>query len=399
MLSAKRRRLHFYWLMSRAVILATASICLSTPSRCAEQKPTMADVVQPYIDQHQIAGAVSIVANKDGIMDAEAFGYADISRNKPMKPDSLFWIASMSKPITATSVMMLVDDGKIGLDDPVSKYIPEFQPQMESVSQSDHRVHLGSPTRRITVRHVLSHMSGLYFNSAVERPVLDAYPLAVRVESYGKSLLQFEPGTDFSYSNAGINTAGRIVELVSGMPFEDFLKRRLFDPLGMKDTTFKPTSEQIGRLASSYTPSSSKEGELDEIPLSKLHYPSYQISRQFPIPAGGLFSTASDMSLFCRMFLNRGVLNGKRLLSESAIREMSRNQLPGGVAQRNALPYGYGLGWFAEAGNTIGHAGAYATDMHVNLERGLATVWMVQIVGGPGAQSGEAFHKAAMSRF
>jgi CubicO group peptidase (beta-lactamase class C family) len=140
---------HICRLLCCGIVLAITGICLPTISMAGAQKPTMADVVQPYIDHHQIAGAVSVVANKEGVIDVESFGYANIARKKPMNPDALFWIASMSKPITATAVMMLVDDGKIGLDDPVSKYIPEFQPQIESVGPSDHRVHLGPPTGKL----------------------------------------------------------------------------------------------------------------------------------------------------------------------------------------------------------------------------------------------------------
>jgi CubicO group peptidase (beta-lactamase class C family) len=315
-----------------------------------------------------------------------------------MKADTLFWIASMSKPITAVAVMMLVDAGKISLDDPVQKYLPDFAPQIEVVSTKGDRVSLKPPARPISLRHVLSHMSGLDFNTAIERPVLDAFPLSVRVKSYGLSQLQFEPGSDFSYSNAGINTAARVVEVVSGMPFEAYLQRHLFNPLGMKDSTFYPSAAQIARLATSYM-FADGDGGLEEIPLSQLHAPTYQISRQFVIPAGGLFSTAADIGIFCRMLLNGGVLDGKRYLSESAIHEMVRNQLPDAIARRNGWEQGYGLGWAPGAGGSFGHSGAYATNMSVDPVHGLATIWMVQIAGGAGAASGQAFNKAAIARF
>src|SRR6187431_3084199 len=152
--------------------------------------------------------------------------------------DAMFWIASMSKAITAAGLMVLVDEGKVALDDPVEKYLPEFKGQMVVAEKNDAHMLLRKPAHPITVREVLSHMSGLPFSAAIEKPTLDGLPLAAAVRSYAMSPLQTEPGTAYQYSNAGINTAARIIEVVSGMKYEDFMQQRLFDPLGMKDTTF-----------------------------------------------------------------------------------------------------------------------------------------------------------------
>jgi len=265
--------------------------------------------LQPFIEKHELAGAVALVADKNKVLSVEAVGFADVNAGRRMEANDLFWIASQSKPITAVAVMMLVDEGKIALDDPVEKYLPEFRGQMVVVEKDADHVLLRKPIHPITIREVLSHMSGLPFKSAIEEPTLDGLPLPAAVRSYAMTPLQTEPGTHYQYSNAGINTAARVLEVVAGMKFEDFLDQRLFQPLGMKDTTFWPNAEQDRRLAKSYRPDADKKN-LQEFPISQLIYPLSDRTRRFPMPAGGLFSTAQDTALFCRMLLNRGELDG-----------------------------------------------------------------------------------------
>src|SRR5262249_27169955 len=161
-----------------------------------------------------------------------------------------------------------------------------------AVEQDKEHVLLRRPKQAITVRHILSHTSGMPFRSAMEQPTLDGLFLRDAVKSYAMTPLQFEPGSKWQYSNAGINTAGRLIEVASGMSYEEFLDKRLFGPLGMKDTTFWPSEEQLGRLAKAYKPSADKTG-LAETTIGQLHYPLSDRKRQ-PMPAGGLFSTAAD---------------------------------------------------------------------------------------------------------
>src|SRR6202790_595357 len=187
-----------------------------------------------------------------------------------MRADSLFWIASMSKPITATALMILVDEGKVNVDDPVQKYLPAFQGQWLAVEQDKEHVLLKHPPHPITVKNILTHTSGLPATSAMEKPTLDLLPLRDAVLSYAMTPLLFEPDGKYQYANAGINTAGRIIEVVSGMPYEAFMQQRLFDPLGMKDTTFWPDVDQVKQLAKSYKPN--KEGnDLEETTVTQLH--------------------------------------------------------------------------------------------------------------------------------
>ena len=356
-------------------------------------EPKIAPVLQPFVDSHSLAGAVTLVADKDKVLNLEAVGFEDIAAKKPMKTDSVFWIASMSKPITGAALMLLVDEGKVNVDDPVEKYLPEFRGQMVAVSQDDGVKVLKPPKHPITVKNVLSHTSGLPFASSVEKPTLDRLPLREAVLSYAHTPLNSEPDTKYQYSNAGINTAGRIIEVVSGMSYEQFLDERLFKPLGMKDTTFWPNEEQVSRLAKSYRPNA-KKNDLEEFPISQLQYPLSDRSKRYPMPAGGYFSTAADMGRFCQMLLNGGTLDGRRYLSEAAVKQMTSKQTG------DALKDGYGFG-FSVGGTTFGHGGAHATNMTVDTQRGLVTIWMVQHGGylGDGGNAQGAFNKAAIEAF
>ena len=345
--------------------------------------------LKPYVDRGVLAGAVVLVADRERVLSAEAVGYADVAAKAPMKADSVFWIASQSKPITAAALMILVDEGTVKLDDPVSNYLPEFRGLWLTAERDKDHVTLKKPARPVTLRDLLSHTSGLPFRSAAEEPTLDGIPLAAATRTYAMTPLETEPGVKYQYSNAGINTAGRVIEVVSKMPYEDFLDKRLFAPLGMTDTTFWPNESQVKRLAKAYKPDAAKAG-LTATPISQLYYPLGDHARRFPMPAGGLFSTAADVGRFCQMALNGGTLNGKRVLSEAAVREMTTRQTPA------ALKDSYGLGW-AVGGDGFGHGGALSTDMWVNPSRGLVYVYLVQHAGfpGDGGAARGAFRKAA----
>ena len=382
-------------LANLVALLLSATLLL--PSTTAQEpapasSKSITAALQPFVDSHSLAGAVTLVADKDKILCTDAVGYADIAAGKPLAVDALFWIASQSKPITATAFMMLVDEGKVSLDDPVQKFLPEFHNQWLAVEHDSDHVLLKKPRRPITIRDILSHTSGLPFASAAEQPTLDLLPLRAGALTYAMTPLQYEPGSKYQYSNAGINTAGRIIEVISGIPYEEFLETRLLRPLGMKDTTFWPNDEQLLRLAKSYKPNRAGNG-LDETTVGQLKYPLNDRKRQ-PMPAGGLFSTAHDLARFCQMILNGGIFEGKRLLSEKSVAELTRKQTP------KPLNDGYGLGW-ATSGGSFGHGGAYSTNMTIDRDRGLIYVFNVQHAGFPGngGQSFEAFKKAAEKEF
>jgi CubicO group peptidase (beta-lactamase class C family) len=228
----------FVWLLA-----AVSSACFGKPHPKGNE---IAAKLQPFVESHALAGAVTLVASKEKILDEEAVGFADVAATKPMRKDTLFWIASESKPMTSAALMMLVDEGKVNVDDPVEKYLPEFKGQMLAMEQdADHAV-LRKPTHPITVREVLSHTSGLPFSSPMEKPTLDGLRLRDAVASYAMAPLEFQPGAKYRYSNAGINTAGRIIEVVSGTPYERFMDERLFKPLGMRDRRFGRVKNNSG---------------------------------------------------------------------------------------------------------------------------------------------------------
>ena len=226
----------------------------------------------------------------------------------------------------------------------------------------------------------------------MEVPTLDLLSMREAAMSYAMTPLQFEPDTRYQYSNAGINTAGRIIEVLSGMSYEDFLNERLLDPLGMKDTTFRPDRRQLARLATTYRPTADKAG-LEATTISQLRYPLNDPGRQ-PMPAGGLFSTAADVARFCEMVLNGGVFAGKRLLSPAAVTQMTSRHTD------TALAESYGLGW-GVGPDSFGHGGALATNMSIDSRRGRITVFLVQHAGfaGDGGNSQAAFIDAVNRLF
>jgi CubicO group peptidase (beta-lactamase class C family) len=371
--------------LQQSRINSTLLIMLLAPTFARSAEPEIAGRLQPFVDRHVLAGAVTLVSKADKTVSLQAVGYADVDAKVALKPDALFWIASMSKPMTAAALMMLVDEGKVKLDDPVEKYLPEFRGQMLLLERDVNLVVLKRPRRPITVRNILSHTAGLVGRSPLEGK-FDSLPLREGVITYAMSPLQFEPGSKYEYCNTGINTAGRIIEVVSGISYEDFMLTRLFGPLGMKDTTFWPNEDQVGRVARSYKPNDTKDG-LQAISVDQLTYPLTDHKKRHPYPAGGLFSTAEDVATFCRMILKGGTYEGKHYLSPAAVRELTSTQT-GDLINKGNGEGGYGLGFSTsrrskgDAGpvpaGECGHGGAYSTNMSIDPDRSLITVFMVQ---------------------
>lgn len=353
----------------------------------ASATPLLAPKLQPYVDDQVIAGAVMLVADKDRIVDLEAVGFADIANQRKMQVDDVFWIASMSKSVTAAAFMMLVDERRVSLDDPVQKYIPEFA--NVKVPKPDKT--LTPPAHAITIREILSHTGGMHFLNRADRSVIDSVPLATSIEHDLLEPLHWEPGTKYSYSNEGIDTAGRIIEIVTGMPYEKFLQDRLFIPLGMVDTTFWPSAAQIKRLAKTYTPTPDKKG-LVETTTKYLTYPLDKPGR-YPAPGGGLFSTARDVNRFCQMLLNDGTLDGKKYLSKQAVRQMTTKQTGPNVPEQ----YGLGVST-SKDGLSFGHGGALKTNMTV--DHGQIRIFLVQHTGNwPTNSPGKEFDAQAKRLF
>jgi CubicO group peptidase (beta-lactamase class C family) len=328
------------------------------------------------------AGVVTLVMRDGELAHHAASGFADLERKVPMPRDAVFWIASMTKSVTATTIMTLVDEGKLGLDVPVSKWLPEAG----KVKMADGR----SPARPITLRDLMSHTSGLAF------PPRKANDGAHSLQSYVTQLLraplEFEPGSDYRYG-FGLTVAGRIAEIAAGRPFEELMRERVLDPLGMGDTAFNPPDRLRDRIPFSYK---TEEGRL-VIAYNPFHTPDARVRRMVE-PSGGLFSTAADMATFYQMILDGGLHQGRRILTKAAVAEMTRPHHAGGRTLN------YGLGWMCSHPDRViikgfserafGHGGAYATHGWVDPENGTVSVLMVQNVMVQG--SGElrkAFHE------
>jgi CubicO group peptidase (beta-lactamase class C family) len=324
------------------------------------------------ITANEVPGAVTVVATRDSILRMDAQGWADPEHKSFMRVDSIFWIASMSKPITASAVLMLMEEGKLSLDDPISKYIPELG-GLKTVD---------GKTQRITLRHLLTHTSGM--GEATDDEAKAARTLSDLVPAFASKPLAFEPGSQWKYCQSGILTLGRIVEIVSGLPFEVFLQKRIFDPLGMKDTTFYLTQTQMPR----WVIPAKREGEQllpAAIALLYGHPPTWR--DHYPASNSGLFSTASDYTRFAQMLLNGGVLDGRRYLTADAVRMMSTLQT-GDLVTGFTPGNGWGLGLCIVrqpqgvtemlSPGTFGHGGVYGTQAWIDMKRGIVLIMMIQ---------------------
>ena len=385
------------------VSLISAAGFASSPGAEAAKLDGIPKRMQQFVDDGSISGAVTLVARHNQVISLDAIGLADIAAKKPMRTDHLFWIASMTKPITAVAVLMLQDEGKLSVEDPVEKYLPEFKNQWLIQDKSSNSLSLIRPARSITLRDLLTHTSGLG-ELAAPRP---ESTLAELVVGYSQQPLKFAPGSKWEYCNPGINTLGRIVEVVSGQKFEDFLQRRIFDPLGMKETTFWPNRSQARRIARSYKPGKDGKG-LEE---TDIYFIKGGISnrQRTPFPAGGLFSTARDTARFYQMTLNGGALDGYKIISKESLELMTRTQTADiKTGFTDGMSWGFGFQVVKEpqgvtamlSPGTFGHGGAYATQSWADPKRDLIFVLMIQRAGFPNGDNSpvrRAFQEAAVA--
>lgn len=351
---------------SLPTLLGSAALLISCALLHAQPGDSvLAPVLQPYVDNHIMAGAVALIADKGNVLHLEAVGFADIATQRRLRTDDMFWIASMTKPVTGVAVMMLVQEGLVKLDEPVATYLPDFE--KIKVLRSDGS--LTPPSHPPTVREILSHTSGMRFLNTKDHSVIDSVPLKTSIEHNLLEPLLSDPGVRYRYSNEGIDTAGRIVEVVTGLSFEQFLQERLFTPLGMTDTTFFPSTAQLTRLATSY-----KNGPANTpLVATRIQYLTYPLDGpgRYAAPGGGLFSTARDVARFCQMLANQGSLEGKTYLTPESVRQMTAKQT--GPLVENM----YGLGISASAdGTRFGWDGAYKTNMVV--DHGQIRIFLVQ---------------------
>lgn len=358
--------------------------------------------IKPFIEQQEISGAVTLVASNGQIVSFETAGLADIHTGKPMKKDSLFWIASMTKPMTGAAILMLQDEGKLEITDLVEKHLPEFDDPWMVDKETNDSLSLLRPSRKITLKDLLTHTAGV---PNVEVPRSHS-TLAELVTLISQQPLQFEPGSRWSYSNAGIATLGRIVEVISGQSFDEFLRERFFKPLGMRSTTFHPNRRLAKRLARSYQ-QNGQSGVLEE---TDVYFVKGELgdSQRTIRPAGGLFSTAVDMFRFYQMMLNGGKWQGEQLLSEAAVYELTRTQT-GNIQTGFTEGMSWGLGFQVVkdpqgvtamlSPGTFGHGGAYATQSWADPTHDTILILMIQRRGFPNGDDSivrHAFQSAAV---
>jgi CubicO group peptidase (beta-lactamase class C family) len=379
-----------------AITLGMALIVLTAPAHAADSEPPASSEVtaamQPYLDQYKMAGIIGIIADRNGkVHYKNLLGYADVESKKPISEDNVFWIASMSKMFVGASIMMLVDEGKVSLDDPVTKYIPQLNKWMVVEEKDQSHVLLKPPARPVTIRHVLSHTSGLAGSSELQQVTgSDSTPLKARALGSVTGPLLWQPGDRYAYGNQGMNIAARVVEIAGGMPYEQFLQKRFFDPLGMTETTFWPSEEQIARLAGAYGPNEQKS-DYARGGIGFLTKPLNDRAHRFPEAGGGLFSTSRDILRYGLMLANDGELDGKRYLSHVAMDELRKEQT--GKTKVN-----YSLGYHLRNG-MFGHDGAYGTDLSVNPKTGLVAIFLVQRTGGDQWAARDLFLKTATQVF
>ncbi|HEY6346865.1 MAG TPA: serine hydrolase domain-containing protein [Bryobacteraceae bacterium] len=415
----KRSTVIFSAILAVAVPALPASVQTAKPEQIgfsSERLARIHEMVQRHIDAHDISGAVTLVARNGKVVHFEAHGLADVEAKRPMSKDSLFWIMSMTKPVVGTAVLMMMEEGRLRLTDPISKFIPEFKGMKVAVIQ-DRPAGAAAPapgtpplfytvpaTREITVRDLLTHVSGLNSggpasSAEVAKVALKAgESLANYIPRLGATPLDFQPGTRWQYSaTAAFDTLERVVEVVSGEPFDRFARERIFDPLAMKDTGYRPSPEQLQRIATQYRGANGALNRVDDKPI-------FLNSSTYLSGGGGLESSAEDYFQFGQMLANQGELNGKRLLGPKTVELMSSVFVPDTLPGR-AKGRGFGLSVQVItdqiaadtpiSNGSFGWDGAYGTHFWVDPKEKIVGLFMIQ-ASGPNRSMNPDFENAVM---
>jgi len=402
---ATRMSLPFVLVALLAVATARAQVPAGTPEDVglsAKRLERIGELIRRAIDADQVSGAVTVVARRGRVAHFEAHGLENIEADAPMRKDTIFPIASMTKPVTGVAILMLVEEGKVRLSDPVSRFIPEFRDTQVAMPRSnaageDDDIYTVPAKREITVQDLITHTSGLVSGGAGSEAASRIAPrrptdtVAGWTAALGAVPLDFQPGSRWAYSGlAGIDTLGRIVEVASGLTFDEFLRRRIFEPLGMKDTAFNVPDHSMPRVVTLYrrTPGG----------LERRAVPEWVATTTLHGGGGGLWSTAEDYLQFAQMLVNRGELNGTRLLGSRTVDLMASNHVGDLYAQagRTGGRPGKGFGLTVDvvldavearedhrSTGSFGWSGAFGTTFWVDPKEDLTAILMVQTPGGP----------------
>ena len=335
-----------------------------------QQLDSLADIMQQAVDQQAIAGCSFLIVHRGEVVFREAFGFADVESERPFTTNELVPIASVSKPVLASVVMALVDQGKLTLDDPVEKYLPEFK---------DMKVKGGEPlTRRMTIRHLLSHTAGFWGNKGISAEKLDLIrnfqrPLGEAVSRMAMYELEYQPGTKFVYSGSGFCVAGRVAEVVLNQSLEQIAQEVLFRPMGLSHTTYLPSKEIRKTVPTAYSRQSG--GVLERQPSRTGG------ELRFILPGGSLFTTLDELATFGAMHLEDGMCHEKQILSKKSIDEMRKFQ------SRQTATRRYGLGWFCDdivdqgLADRVYHGGAMGAYLVVDRKRELVGAFLIHQPG------------------
>ena len=377
------------------ILLTALAANAADPGMSTAQLAKIPQRMKAFVDQKRIAGAVTLIARHGVIAEFDAVGMQDMEAGKPMAKDSIFQIMSMTKPFVGVAIMMLVDEGKVVISDPVEKYLPEFRGQMMADVKDGVKT-IRKPARPITVRDCMTHTSGLSYgpfpgfaelNQKMDKTLAEAMLI------YSQQPLEFEPGSKWQYSNVGIAVLGRIIEVSAGMPFEGFIDSRIFQPLGMKDSHFILPMEKQSRLAPVYRLVDGKLAKADGTILGGDPM-QFRKGAKYPAPEWGMYTTASDLLQFYQMMLNGGKSGTRQLLSRASVDMMTSahtsdlrsGHMPGtafGLTWEVVRPEGLGEIHLLSAG-TFGHGGAFNTHGWIDKKKDMVGIFLIQNAVGTG---------------
>lgn len=375
----------YHMLMAVALFLCVACSQSRDTAAVRDSGTTFAqEALQQYVDSGRLPGAISVLYN-NGIQETCCIGYADPRTKRPITMDDAFMQCSQTKGFCGVTIAKLVEEGKISLDDPVSKYLPEFSTLWVLDGKTDSTMTLHKAKNVLTVRMCLNHTGGFPFECSAKRKDVrgggwsGGAPIRQVASIAAESPIMFEPGTKALYSNTGIDIGAAVVETVTGMKWEKYLKETVLDPLGMKDTWFWPTDKQIENKIELFNIKEGQPSEwLEENPWEQR---PYNDSHVFASAGAGLWSTANDQLKFYKMLMNLGVGdNGVRILKEETVKSILA------VSTRPAGLGDYSLGLTAPVVDSedawFGHGGAWGTNCVVNWHKKQLKLWVVQVSSG-----------------
>ncbi len=371
-------------LIASVAIITTG--CQSVPDAPKKAETTFAkDALMPFVQSGQLPGAINVFY-KNGIQETTCVGYADVAAKRPITMNDVYMQCSQTKGFCGVTIAMLIEEGKISLDDPVSKYLPEFRELWILKSNQDGVKTLVKAKNTLTIRMVMNHTGGFPFEICAKQGNIKGggwsggAPIRQTAAIAAASPLLFEPGTKMKYSNTGIDIGAAIVEVVTGQRWEDFLKERVLIPLGMNSSSFRPTDRQLETQVEMYD--CVKDAPAKCRRQNNMQQRPYNGPNVFASAGAGLWTTANDQLKFYKMLMNLGVGdNGARILKEETVRELlAKSTRPKGMG-------GYSLGLTApeedQENSWFGHGGAWGTNCMVNWHRKELKLWVVQLCGKP----------------